>query len=271
MFKRLGEYILVLLISLWFYVAFLSYVVVYGSFVALKEKYLRKRKSSEAAHRYFVEEVAKFGRRSFSWFFARVKRFGEENIPEGGKGYVVVANHQSTMDIPLILGYVYGGTAFVAKRELRRVPGIGFYIRKLGGYFIARGNPTQTAAVLRGLAKAMKNGKVFAIFPEGTRSRDGTIGEFKKGSLAVPFRYNVKILPVSIYGTCKVMRKGSLFVRPATVALKIHPPLDPENYPSEDELRESIRKIVVTGWHQLKEVLEGEESDRRRTRAGQSS
>lgn len=268
MLKRLGKAIVTLLISLWFYVAFLSYVVIYGTFVALKEEYLRRRKGPEVAHDYFVSEVAKFGRRSFSWFFARVRRFGTENIPEGGKGYVIVANHQSTMDIPLVLGYVYGGTAFVAKKELKKVPGIGFYIRKLGGYFIARGNPKQTASVLRAMARSMKEGKVFAIFPEGTRSLDGTIGEFKKGSLAMPYRYGVTILPVSIYGTCKVMRKGSLLVRPAIVGLKIHPPVDPTKYESEDALREDVRNIIVSGWHELKEVLENEESDSRRSRTG---
>ena len=212
MLKRFGKFLYSLLMSLWFYIAFFSYVVIYGSFVAWRQKILSKTRGEKAAREYLINEVAKFGRRAFSWFGIKVICMGEENVPKEKEGYVIIANHLSTMDIPLILGYVNGGTAFIAKAELSKVPGVSRYTKKLGGLFIKRGDPKQTAGVLSIMARAMRDGKVFTIFPEGTRSRDGKVGPFRKGSLAVPYRFGMKILPVSIYFLASAILIPSLLI-----------------------------------------------------------
>jgi len=256
MLKQFGKFLYSLLISLWFYIAFFSYVVIYGSFVAWRQKILSKTRGEKAAREYLINEVAKFGRRAFSWFGIKVICMGEENVPREKEGYVIIANHLSTMDIPLILGYVNGGTAFIAKAELSKVPGVSHYTKKLGGLFIKRGDPKQTAGVLRVMARAIRNGKVFTIFPEGTRSRDGKVGPFRKGSLAIPYKLGVKVLPVSIYGTGRIMKPRSLLLNPTRVGIHIHPMIDPADFGSEEELREKVREVIVKGWERLRKEVE---------------
>jgi 1-acyl-sn-glycerol-3-phosphate acyltransferase len=240
--KKVLETIKAIFFTIWLIIGFLGVVIVYGSYVLIKANILEKRKGTKASQEYIRKVVSWFGRVTFKFLNSSISVFGEENIPQEGP-YVIVANHQSIFDIPLILGYIYP-TAFIAKKELSMIPILGSFIKKLGSILIDRSNVKSGAIALKKFAKLSRSGEIITLFPEGTRSLNGQVGEFKKGTLLIPFRYNIKILPVTIDGTIKMSKKGSAFIKPSNINLFIHEPVEPKLFASEGELRECLKSII---------------------------
>ncbi|MDK2786073.1 MAG: 1-acyl-sn-glycerol-3-phosphate acyltransferase [Thermotoga sp.] len=237
-----------LLVTLYFYFIAVVYIVFYGGFVLLRSFLMKDR---ERAREYVLGEIEKFGRRAFKWLFSEVVVEGKENIPKD-RNFIVVANHQSIMDIPLILGFVATG-AFIAKKELKKIPGVNWYIKYLNGVFLDRKNPRKAVKALREAIEKLKNGVTFVVFPEGTRSPDGEMLPFKKDSLMIAMKTGVPILPVSIWGTYHLIPKNHWIFTPGRVFLKIHSPVDPQRFSSEKELREYVENIIRKGVEELKE------------------
>jgi len=235
--------------TIYFIIIAAIYLVFYGGFVLLWGKLLKIFKGEEASKKYVLNEVRKFGVRAFSWLFSKVHVEGEENIPN--ETFMVVANHQSLMDIPLILAYVTRG-GFIAKKELEKVPGVAWFIKYMGGVFIDRENPRQIAGEIKKVLKNLRNGVNYIVFPEGTRTEDGSVLEFKKGSIALAMKTKVKILPVAIWGTMYLVPKRSLLFDPGEVYLKILPPVDPTKFDNEEELIEYVRSKIVEAVEELK-------------------
>ncbi|PLV60079.1 1-acyl-sn-glycerol-3-phosphate acyltransferase [Thermotoga sp. KOL6] len=236
-----------LLVTLYFYFIATVYIVFYGGFVLFRSLLIRDKKR---ARDYVLKEIEKFGRRAFKWLFSEVIVRGSENIPKN-RNFIVVANHQSLMDIPLILGFVTTG-AFIAKEELKKVPGVNWYIRYLNGVFLDRKNPRKAVKALREVIQKLKNGVTFIVFPEGTRSPDGRVLPFKKDSLMIAMKAKVPILPVSIWGTYNLIPKKRLTFTPGKVYLKIHAPVDPEEFSNEEELRKYVEEIIKQGVDELR-------------------
>ena len=235
--------------TIYFIIIAAIYLVFYGGFVLLWGKLLKIFKGEEASKKYVLNEVRKFGVRAFSWLFSKVHVEGEENIPN--ETFMVVANHQSLMDIPLILAYVTRG-GFIAKKELEKVPGVAWFIKYMGGVFIDRENPRQIAGEIKKVLKNLRNGVNYIVFPEGTRTEDGSVLEFKKGSIALAMKTKVKILPVAIWGTMYLVPKGSLLFDPGEVYLKILPLVDPTKFDNEEELIEYVRSKIVEAVEELR-------------------
>lgn len=144
------------------------------------------------------------------------------NLKESKEPVVVVANHQSFVDIPLILGYVDLNLGFVAKEEIRKWGIFNLWMDRAQCVFLDRSNSKKALDSFKKAIEFIKNGKSICIFPEGTRTKDGTIGEFKKGSFKLALEPKVKILPVTIDGTFFIMNKNNFFVnRGKTAKLKI--------------------------------------------------
>jgi len=240
--KKIWQAIKGIIFSISLFLGFVGVVIFYGSYVLIKAKILEKRKGEEASRRYIREVVSWFGRATFSFLWSEVTVYGKENIPEEGP-FVIVSNHQSIFDIPLILGYVYP-SGFIAKKELSKIPLLGTFIKKLGSILIDRDSPTSGAIALKNFAKITQTGDVITVFPEGTRSEDGKVHEFKKGSLLVPYRYNIKILPVTIDGTINMNKKGSILIKPGKVKLYIHEVIEPKKFSSEEELRKYVQNVI---------------------------
>lgn len=236
--KNLG----LIFLNIYFYIVIIILVFIYGSYGLIKAKILSK-KSEEKSKEFVRNTVEKFGRIILKSLFCKIEIEGKDNIPEKGP-YVIVSNHQSYFDIPLIFGYVYP-SGFVAKIELANFPIIGKYITALDSVLINRKDPKSGAASLRRFAKNLKNGSIITVFPEGTRTLDGSLGEFKKGTLMVPYRYGINIVPLSINGTFNVSKKGSILFSPSKIKIKIFKPLNPENYASEGEIREHIKQEIA--------------------------
>ncbi len=239
-----------ILVTIWFLVAAVLYVVVYGSIVLLISLFIRIFHDRSKARNFVFNQIKIFGQNAFKWMFSPVTVVGQENLKEG-ENYLVVPNHQSMMDIPLILGYI-GPMPMIAKKELSKVPGVSWFVKYMGGLFLDRKNPTQAAYVLRQMNRILSTGQSLLVFPEGTRSADGTVGKFKPAVFKLAVRNKVKVLPVSIWGTIFLVPKKSLLLNPTKVSMIIHPPLEPSEYPSEDELANRVEQIVRQGVERLK-------------------
>ncbi|MFN4190055.1 MAG: lysophospholipid acyltransferase family protein [Pseudothermotoga sp.] len=239
-----------ILVTIYFLVAAVLYILVYGTIVLLIGFIIQIFAGKSKAHRFVDGQIKIFGRNAFRFMFSPTVVYGQENICEN---CLVVANHQSLMDIPLVLGYL-GPMPMVAKKELSKVPGVNWFVKYMGGFFLDRSKPTEGAQIIKKIMKTLANGNSLLVFPEGTRSVDGTIGKFKTAIFKVAKKLNVKVLPISIWGTIFLVPKRSLFLNPGPVSMIIHPPIDPKDYPNEEELAQRVEEIVRLGVERLKAI-----------------
>jgi 1-acyl-sn-glycerol-3-phosphate acyltransferase len=171
--------------------------------------------------------------RVMEWWGRRFPRIGGwtvevrglANLPAGGA--VLVSNHQSLADIPLFLCAVPGEVRFAAKRELGAIPLFGRALRGSGNLLVDRRDPRDAARFLAEARKRLEGGLRLVVFPEGTRSADGSLGPFKGGAFLLAARAGVPVVPVRIDGGLRVLPKGSLRFRPGRLTLEVFPPLDP--------------------------------------------
>ncbi len=154
----------------------------------------------------------------------RVRAEGIENIlPDAG--YVVVSNHVSLMDTPLLLAYLPLQFRFLAKVSLFKVPFIGYHLSRAGHIPIPRGDARGSARAMTEAARAIRERGISAlVFPEGTRSK-GELQEFKEGAAYIAIKAAAPVLPVAIQGSGKVLPSGSILVRPGRVSLRVGDPI----------------------------------------------
>lgn len=161
---------------------------------------------------------------------------------------VLVANHSSWYDVLALAGYLPGRAAFVAKRELTKVPVFGRAAGACGTIFIDR-RDHQAAVESLGVARKRleETRPTIIMFPEGTRSASGEVQPFKKGAFVLAIQAGVDIVPAAIVGSREVMKKGSLLVHPGTITVRFGAPigvagLDVDN---RSELTEQAREAVL--------------------------
>jgi 1-acyl-sn-glycerol-3-phosphate acyltransferase len=124
--------------------------------------------------------------------------------------YVFMCNHQSALDIYSLQGFLPFYFKWIAKRQLFKIPFFGWAIGRAGYVSIDRENPREALKAMDEAAKKIRNGMNIFIFPEGTRSVDGTLLPFKKGGFSLALRAMVPIVPIGIYGTNRLQPKGSV-------------------------------------------------------------
>lgn len=168
---------------------------------------------------------------------------GLENVDKDEK-YLVVSNHQSVFDIPVISANLPLNLRIFAKKELSRIPFFGQMMLLYDFTFVDRKNSRQAVRDLKKAAKLMKYYS-YLVFPEGTRTKDGSVGKFKSGAFSLAFDTKEKILPVAITGVDKIMRPGQLIVNAGTVKMKIMKPVSIEKGESRKDLADRLQKIVA--------------------------
>jgi 1-acyl-sn-glycerol-3-phosphate acyltransferase len=174
-----------------------------------------------------------------------VRVTGLEHVPPGPAVYA--ANHASTLDIFVVFGHLPVDFRIVYKKSLSLIPLVGWAIR-LGGHIpIDRSNPVRARRSIDAAARRIRGGTSVVVFPEGTRSRDGAVHRFKRGSFGLALATGVPVVPVSLVGVKSVVPHGLTSVRPGTVGVVLHPPV-PVAGRSPDEveaLAEEVRRIVA--------------------------
>jgi 1-acyl-sn-glycerol-3-phosphate acyltransferase len=152
----------------------------------------------------------------------RVQVVGLEHL-QPDCSYVFAANHQSIYDIPILFASLPLQLRIIAKESLGRIPFLGWHLRRTGHLLIDRRNPG--AGILKRMALLVGAATSLIVFPEGTRSVDGTVGRFKGGTFLLAIDAGLPVVPLSIAGSRFVMRKGRLMVCPGEVTLTVHPPV----------------------------------------------
>ncbi len=177
----------------------------------------------------------------------RVRVDGVGHLPRSGQ-YVLCVNHQSYMDIPVLLMSIPDQVRFAAKKELFGVPFLGWHLRRAGHVSVDRGNPLAAVRALERSVEGIRRGTPVVIFPEGRTSRDGEIGSFKGGAFAIAERSGAEIVPVTIRGTRWVFAPGSGRVRGGDVTVTIGERF-PSNTMTLDEIAGAVRETIVSVFH----------------------
>ena len=177
----------------------------------------------------------------------RVRVQGLEHL-DHGRSYVLAVNHQSIYDIPILFASIPLQLRIVAKASLGAIPFLGWHLHRTGHLLVDRKKPG--ADIVQKMRRLVSESHSLIVFPEGTRSVDGRVGRFKKGSFLVAVEARLPVVPVSISGSRHVMTKGRLMVCPGDVHLIIHAPIptaDVRRRTDVIELGERIREIIVRG------------------------
>jgi 1-acyl-sn-glycerol-3-phosphate acyltransferase len=164
-----------------------------------------------------------------------------------GRPVVIVSNHESYLDIPAIMAAMPWIVGFVAKKELARIPLLGYWIRELGGVMLDRKNLRKSHETLSGIRSGGCHGALL-VFPEGTRNKAGTVAAFKPGSLRLAFDRGALIVPVCIAGSRRKFEGNRYRIRAGNIHVRIFEPVDTQMIPTSQKaglakrLEEMIRK-----------------------------
>ena len=169
--------------------------------------------------------------------YFRIEARGAEHVPLVGP-VLLVANHVSLLDPPIIGGMSRRPLSFMAKEELFRVPLFGWLIRNLNARPVRRDNADPRA--LKDALKVLHAGEALLVFPEGTRGPEGAVREAKPGAGLLAVMSGAAVVPVYIQGTGRALPRGRLWPRPAKVIVRFGPPLSFKAPPS-DGRREHYR------------------------------
>ena len=176
----------------------------------------------------------------------RVRVQGLENI-DPLKSYILISNHQSSFDILSLLGYLPLQFRWTAKAELFRIPFMGWAMTRTGYISIERDSPKKAYRSMLRAAEVVRKGTSVMIFPEGTRSPDGKLQPFKKGVFLIALKSQAPILPITIQGAARIMRKGDWRTYPGEVKIQIDPSIDTAGIPieKEAELSQRVRSTLM--------------------------
>jgi len=177
---------------------------------------------------------------------AKVRVEGLERIAPGAS-YVIVANHLSFMDIPVILAHIPVEIRFLAKKSLFKVPFIGYHLERAGHLPVEREDIRASLRLMAQAAQIIRNrGISLLVFPEGGRS-PGQMRDFREGAAYIAIKAGVDALPVGLEGTRQVLPMGSIVVKPAPVVLRVGEPIKAggQNMHDRHSLNEELRRRVA--------------------------
>ena len=193
----------------------------------------------------FVHRVQQFWSRAFyRLMFLPVTVEGLEHI-QPGQSYVFVSNHQSMFDVWLIYGWLPVIFKWLMKAELRKVPFVGIACKAAGHIFVDRKNPKAAMESMEDIKKQLKDGVCTVIFPEGTRTKDGQVGRFKRGAFQIALDLKLPIIPISLSGCYDVLPKGKPFVYRRPVRMYVGEPIDITQFENNNDAIDFVRNKVI--------------------------
>lgn len=195
----------------------------------------------------FLYKVAMWG----AWTGVRVagvkvKTVGLDGL-DPARTYVFMSNHVSNIDPPIMLPLIPRRTSVMAKKELFDYPLLGKTMRIGSLVPVDRGNRDAGIAAVRSAANVLRQGINMTIYVEGHRSFDGKLLPFKKGPFYLATECGVPVVPVTITGSHYVMPKGRFAIKPGTVTVIFHPPIEPTDFGPRECLMEQVRRAIDSG------------------------
>jgi len=181
----------------------------------------------------------------------RYRVAGREHVPPGA--VVFCSNHESNVDPPVLFRALHPRLHILYKAELHKFPIMGTVFDVGGFVAVERDNKERAMASIGRGSESLRAGNSFLIFPEGTRSRTGTLLPFKKGGFIMAIQAQVPVVPVAVQGGRAAMRKGSRIVRPVHVSVRIGEPIPTTGLTLDDRdalierVRASIRALLDEG------------------------
>ncbi len=165
--------------------------------------------------------------------YFRVKIYGAENVPAKGS-FIVVSNHASNLDPPILSSAIGRPVAFMAKEELFKIPILKNLIKLYGAYPVNRTSADRQA--IRSAIAALEQGWAIGIFLEGTRTNDAKVNDPKLGAALIAAKFGVGALPVSLWGTEKILKKGSNFPSMVPLTIRIGQIIPPPGSNKKEDL-----------------------------------
>ncbi len=187
-----------------------------------------------------------FGRAIFLLAGLPVRVVGLERLPSAT--CIIVANHASYLDGPLLFSYLPPRFGFVIKKEASRLPVAGFMLKRLGHYFVERRNRHEGGSDARRILRSVEQGQAIAFFPEGTFIPEPGLGRFHSGAFAAAARAGVPVAPVAIRGTRMVLGGGRILPRWGRIEVEVLEPLPARTGGGDTatQLRDSARERIGT-------------------------
>lgn len=211
----------------------------------IKYSYIKKTKGEDKAFEYVKKIFYLWSKFTIKTIGIELDVKGVDNIPK--EPCVFIGNHSSILDIPILLYTVDRNLGFIAKKEMLKTPVIGYWLEKSKSVPLDRDNPRSAIETINHGVDNINEGCSMVIFPEGTRNKEGKVGEFKKGSLKLATKAKVPIIPVSIDRACRAFEDNRNFI-PTKVKVVFGEKIDTKNLSKEEEkfLSEDIRNIIIS-------------------------
>lgn len=169
-----------------------------------------------------------------------------ETIRTAQKPVIFMSNHESNLDPPVLITALPVPAVYISKKELKWVPLVGWVAGLGGTIFLDRGHREHAIHSIRQAASEIRGGKTVVIFPEGTRTRTGKLGPFKKGGFAMALDAGVPIVPIATVGGFKTLPPGSVRLRPGHYTILIGEPVDTTAFHDRESLVQEVRRRIVS-------------------------
>ncbi len=192
------------------------------------------------------------------WTWLILKTCGVKVVIDGldnidyDRTYVFASNHQSLFDIPILFTHLPVSFRILFKQSLLGLPWLGWHLWFGGHIPVDRSNPVKARKSLERATEHIQQEGSIVVFPEGTRSRDGSIGRFKHGSFVIAIRGGVPVVPVTISESWRIMERGKVTVNPRTVRVHLAPPVDVEEFDESSvaKLSTTVHDIIVSNYQE---------------------
>jgi 1-acyl-sn-glycerol-3-phosphate acyltransferase len=191
----------------------------------------------------------------------KVKLEGMGHVTGEGP-YIFMSNHQGYYDVFALLGHLPVQFKWLVKKELFSIPFLGWTMAAAGYINVDREGTRKTVEALNEAAQKIREGMSIVIFPEGSRSPDGSIQTFKKGGFTLAIKSGVPIVPIAITGTREIMPKGRLTVAAGQIRIQMGHPIPTQNYSLKDRetLIKKVNRAISEDFKRISGKAAGEET-----------
>ena len=222
--------------SLFFWIIYAIITIILGALIFIFSFFCDDR---------FLHKIGKlWGKLALIITFTEVN-YQEISEFEKNDSYIIMPNHQSAFDIFSLFAYLPVEFRWVSKKENFKIPVVGQAMKVMNEISVDRGNIKDLKSTINSMKKCLERGISVLIFPEGTRSIDGNLLPFKKGGFFLALSSGKKILPVAIWGTKNINKRGSLLVTPfQRITILIGEPVNFEKQGKIEEKMEKFREIL---------------------------